>query len=212
MSETLPAVPSATAPDPMGKQPTKRRGRKGVCESSANRKAQSSSLSKLITEALVESQDRGGMSLAALKKSLAATGYNVKKNNNRIKQALKSLVSKGVLLQIRGTGASGSFSLSKKAAPETTKGKVRRPTSAKKKKKLGLPRSSRTQKSTKNNRGAKQSRAAHREASGSRKKAGRSKSLPQRKSPAKARVGKAKTRTPRSTVQKAKSRKAVSKK
>lgn len=177
-------------------------------ESDANRKVHSSSLSKLITQALFESQDQVGMSLAALKKCLAATGYNVKKNNSRIKQALKNLVSKEVLVQIRGTGASGSFRLSKKAAPET-KDKVKRSASTKNKK-LGLPRDSRAPKSTKNKRGAKQSRVAHREASGSRKKAQRSKSLQQRKTPAKAREGKAKARSARSTLPKVNSRKAMS--
>ncbi|XP_023555789.1 histone H1t-like [Octodon degus] len=210
MPETLPTVPTAPAPIPMGKQPARRRGKKGVWESSENRKAQNTSLSKLITQALFESQDQIGMSLAALKKSLAATGYNVKKNNSRVKQALKNLVSKGVLVQIRGTGASGSFRLSKKAAPET-KDKVKSPASAKNKK-LGLPRDSRTPKSTKTKRRAKQSRVAHREASGSRKKTQKSKNLQQRKTPAKARVGKAKARSAKSTLQKGNSRKAASKK
>uniref|UniRef100_A0A8C5RLD5 H15 domain-containing protein n=1 Tax=Laticauda laticaudata TaxID=8630 RepID=A0A8C5RLD5_LATLA len=55
-------------------------------------------------------------SLATLKKSLAASGYNVEKNNSRLKLVLRSLVTKGMLLQIKGTGASGSFKLNKKRA------------------------------------------------------------------------------------------------
>uniref|UniRef100_A0A8C5T1R1 H15 domain-containing protein n=1 Tax=Laticauda laticaudata TaxID=8630 RepID=A0A8C5T1R1_LATLA len=55
-------------------------------------------------------------SLAALKKSLAASGYDVEKNNSRLKLVLRSLVTKGMLLQIKGTGASGSFKLNKKWA------------------------------------------------------------------------------------------------
>uniref|UniRef100_A0A8C5RLW3 H15 domain-containing protein n=1 Tax=Laticauda laticaudata TaxID=8630 RepID=A0A8C5RLW3_LATLA len=55
-------------------------------------------------------------SLAAHKKSLAASGYDVEKNNNRLKLVLRSLVTKGTLLQIKGTGASGSFQLNKKRA------------------------------------------------------------------------------------------------
>ncbi|XP_013006887.1 histone H1t-like [Cavia porcellus] len=211
MFETLPAVPTAPAPGSMGKLHAKRRGRKGICESSVNQKAQSSSLSELINQSLMESQDRVGMSLVALKKSLAATGYNVKKNNSRIKQALKSLVSKGVVVQIRGTGASGSFRLSKNAAPEITQSKVGRPASAKNKK-LGLDGGPSSPKSTKTNTGGKQSKVAHREASGRKKKVRRSKSLQQLKSPAKAKVGKAKARIPKSAMQKANSRKAVSKK
>uniref|UniRef100_A0A670YFH3 H15 domain-containing protein n=1 Tax=Pseudonaja textilis TaxID=8673 RepID=A0A670YFH3_PSETE len=55
-------------------------------------------------------------SLAMLKKSLAASVYNVEKNNSRLKIVLRSLVTKGTLLQIKGMGASGSFKLNKKRA------------------------------------------------------------------------------------------------
>uniref|UniRef100_A0A8C5RL03 H15 domain-containing protein n=1 Tax=Laticauda laticaudata TaxID=8630 RepID=A0A8C5RL03_LATLA len=55
-------------------------------------------------------------SLAALKKSLAASGYDMEKNNSRLKLVLRSLVSKGMLVQIKGTGASGSFKVNKKRA------------------------------------------------------------------------------------------------
>ncbi|XP_045075555.1 histone H1-like [Coregonus clupeaformis] len=58
---------------------------------------------------------RGGVSLAALKKTLAAGGYDVEKNNSRVKIAVKSLVTKGTLVQTKGTRASGSFKLNKKA-------------------------------------------------------------------------------------------------
>ena len=56
-------------------------------------------MSKLITEALKVSQERAGMSLTALKKALSAAGYDVEKNNSRIKLGLKGLVSKGILVQ-----------------------------------------------------------------------------------------------------------------
>ncbi|XP_045071993.1 histone H1-like [Coregonus clupeaformis] len=48
-------------------------------------------------------------------KTLAAGGYDVEKNNSRVKIAVKSLVTKGTLVQTKGTGASGSFKLNKKA-------------------------------------------------------------------------------------------------
>ena len=44
-------------------------------------------------------KERSGVSLAALKTALAAAGYDVEKNNSRIKLGLKSLVSKGTLVQ-----------------------------------------------------------------------------------------------------------------
>ncbi|KAK2112881.1 hypothetical protein P7K49_007147 [Saguinus oedipus] len=74
------------------------------------------SVSELIVQAAASSKERGGVSLAALKKALAATGYDVGKNNSRIKLGVKSLVSNGTLVQTKGTGAAGSFKLNKKAS------------------------------------------------------------------------------------------------
>lgn len=70
-------------------------------------------------------QEHAGMSLAAVKKVLIAAGFDVK-NSSRIKLGLKSLVSKGTLVQTKGPGASGSLKLSKKATPEPEKGKFRK--------------------------------------------------------------------------------------
>ncbi|KFV82679.1 Histone H1.10, partial [Struthio camelus australis] len=75
------------------------------------RKPSGPSVTELITKAVSASKERKGLSLAALKKALAAGGYDVEKNNSRIKLGLKSLVSKGTLVQTKGTGASGSFML-----------------------------------------------------------------------------------------------------
>ena len=55
------------------------------------------------------------MSLAMLKKVLAATGIDPEKNSS-IKLSLKRLVSKGTLIQTKGTGALGSFKLNKVAS------------------------------------------------------------------------------------------------
>ncbi|XP_066543589.1 histone H1 [Amia ocellicauda] len=74
------------------------------------------SVSDLIVKAVSASKERSGVSLAALKKSLAASGYDVEKNNSRVKVAVKSLVTKGALVQVKGTGASGSFKLNKQQA------------------------------------------------------------------------------------------------
>ncbi|XP_058039814.1 histone H1-like [Ahaetulla prasina] len=80
------------------------------------RKPAGPSVTELLMQAVTASKERGGISLAALKKSLAASGYDVEKNNSRVKLGLKSLVTKGTLLQTKGTGASGSFKLNKKQA------------------------------------------------------------------------------------------------
>uniref|UniRef100_A0A3Q3DGQ0 Si:dkey-261m9.12 n=1 Tax=Hippocampus comes TaxID=109280 RepID=A0A3Q3DGQ0_HIPCM len=65
------------------------------------------SASELILEAVAASKERNGVSLAALKKYLASKGYDVEKNKARLKTLIKSMVAKGVLVQTKGTGASG---------------------------------------------------------------------------------------------------------
>ncbi|KAI5932067.1 Histone H1.5 [Manis javanica] len=130
MSETAPAETATPAPvekSPGKKKATKKSAGGGV----AKRKAIGPPVSELITKAVAASKERNGLSLAALKKALAAGGYDVEKNNSRIKLGLKSLVSKGTLVQTKGTGASGSFKLNKKAASGETKPKA---------KKVGVPK------------------------------------------------------------------------
>uniref|UniRef100_A0A671TM39 Histone H1 n=1 Tax=Sparus aurata TaxID=8175 RepID=A0A671TM39_SPAAU len=74
------------------------------------------SVRDLIVKAVSASKERSGVSLAALKKALSAGGYDVDKNKARVKTAVKALVLKGTLVQTKGTGASGSFKMSKKVA------------------------------------------------------------------------------------------------
>ncbi|KAG2461750.1 histone H1-like [Polypterus senegalus] len=102
MAET---VPAAAAP---AKAPKKK--------ASLKPKKTGPSVSDLIVKAVSASKDRHGLSLAGLKKALVAGGYDVEKNNARVKLSLKSLVSKGSLVQTKGTGASGSFKINKKLA------------------------------------------------------------------------------------------------
>ncbi|XP_041123666.1 histone H1.2-like [Polyodon spathula] len=78
-------------------------------------------VSDLIVKAVSASKERSGVSLAALKKALAAGGYDVEKNNSRVNTAVKSLVSKETLLQTKGVGASGSFKLNNKRAKQPRK-------------------------------------------------------------------------------------------
>uniref|UniRef100_A0A3Q3W7M5 H15 domain-containing protein n=1 Tax=Mola mola TaxID=94237 RepID=A0A3Q3W7M5_MOLML len=63
----------------------------------------------LIVDAVSASKERSGVSLPTLKKLLAAKGYDVKKNKARIKTAIKNLVTKGTLVQVKG-----SFKMGKK--------------------------------------------------------------------------------------------------
>ncbi|XP_062994467.1 histone H1-like [Elgaria multicarinata webbii] len=129
MTEVPPvAAPAAKAP-----------AKKAAVGAPKPRKASGPSVTELLTQAVSASKERSGVSLAALKKSLAASGYDVEKNNSRIKLGLKSLVTKGTLLQTKGTGASGSFKINKKQADTKDKAaatgvKKRQPAAAKAKK------------------------------------------------------------------------------
>nr|XP_024656275.1 histone H1-like [Maylandia zebra] len=87
------------------------------------------SVGELIVKAVAASKERNGLSVAALKKALAAGGYDVDKNKARVKTAIKSLVAKGTLVQTKGTGASRSFKMNK-----ATESKAKKPAAAKAKK------------------------------------------------------------------------------
>ncbi|XP_061445758.1 histone H1-like [Rhineura floridana] len=117
MTEEVSAAPAAALP--AVKAPAKKA--KKATGGPKSRKLSGPSVTELLTQAVAASKERGGVSLAALKKSLAASGYDVEKNNSRIKLGLKSLVTKGTLLQTKGTGASGSFKLNKKQAEDKGK-------------------------------------------------------------------------------------------
>ncbi|NWI60065.1 H110 protein, partial [Calyptomena viridis] len=132
MAETAPvAAPdvAAAAPAP-AKAPAAKKPKKAAGGSKA-RKPAGPSVTELITKAVSASKERKGLSLAALKKALAAGGYDVEKSNSRIKLGLKSLVSKGILVQTKGTGASGSFRLSKKPGEVKEKAPKKKTTAAK---------------------------------------------------------------------------------
>uniref|UniRef100_A0A8C5WE26 H15 domain-containing protein n=1 Tax=Leptobrachium leishanense TaxID=445787 RepID=A0A8C5WE26_9ANUR len=96
-------------------------------------KASCPSVSELIVKAVSASKERSGLSLPALKKVLSGCGYDVEKNNSRLKLALKALVTKETLVQVKGSGASGSFKLNKKqmegktATPKKAPVKVKKP-------------------------------------------------------------------------------------
>lgn len=110
MAETAPAAAPAKSPK----------------KKTAKSKKSGPSVSDLIVKTIAASNERKGVSLAALKKALAGSGYDVEKNNSRVKLALKSLVKKGSLVQTKGTGASGSFKVSKKPAPAAAKQPVKK--------------------------------------------------------------------------------------
>lgn len=70
-------------------------------------------MSDLIMQAASAADASAGVSLAFLKKALKAGGYDVGVKRARIITALKRLVAKRDLVQVKGTGASGSFKVNK---------------------------------------------------------------------------------------------------
>ncbi|KAE8619681.1 hypothetical protein XENTR_v10009908 [Xenopus tropicalis] len=124
------AAETAPAPPPAEPAAKKKKQSKKAAGATKSKKPSGPSVSELIVKAVSASKERSGVSLAALKKALAAGGYDVEKNNSRLKLALKGLVSKETLVQVKGSGASGSFKLNKKqlqskekAAPAAAKAK-----------------------------------------------------------------------------------------
>uniref|UniRef100_UPI0001A2D1F3 histone H1/H5 family protein n=1 Tax=Danio rerio TaxID=7955 RepID=UPI0001A2D1F3 len=116
---------AASAPTSAPKTPKRR----------SKAKKSGASVSDLILKIVSSSKERGGVSLVALKKALAANGYDVVKNNSRVKLAVRRLVANGRLIQTKGTGASGSFKIGSKAAKKPKKAKAKRKTPKKAKRK-----------------------------------------------------------------------------
>ncbi|XP_075698078.1 histone H1.5-like [Rhinoderma darwinii] len=128
MAETAPAaaVPPTEPAAKSKKQPKK----PAAGSAKKTKKPSGPSVSELIVKAVSASKERSGVSLAALKKALAAGGYDVDKNNSRLKMALKTLVTKETLLQVKGSGASGSFKLNKKQQETKDKAVKKKPAAA----------------------------------------------------------------------------------
>ncbi|NWW61535.1 H110 protein, partial [Ifrita kowaldi] len=193
---------------------------KKAASGSKARKPAGPSVTELITKAVSASKERKGLSLAALKKALAAGGYDVEKNNSRIKLGLKSLVSKGTLVQTKGTGASGSFRLSKRSGEvkekvpkkKTAAAKPKKPAAKKPAGAAKKPKKVVTAKSPK-----KAKKPAAKKAAKSPKKATKAakpkKAAAAAKSPAKVKAVKPKAAKPKAAKAKvAKAKKAVPKK
>ncbi|XP_034045179.1 histone H1-like [Thalassophryne amazonica] len=116
MAEVVPA------PDVAAKAPKKK---------AAKKTKSGPSISDQILDILSASKDRKGTSIIAIKKALAAGGYDVDNNKGRVKVAIKSLLEKGTVVQTKGSGASGSFKLAKKATSQKTPAKSKKPTAKK---------------------------------------------------------------------------------
>ncbi|KAI4799739.1 hypothetical protein KUCAC02_016707 [Chaenocephalus aceratus] len=94
------SAPAAAAP---AKSPRKR---------ATKPKKAGPSAADLVLKAVTASKERKGISYVALKKELAVKGID---NANQVKRAVKKLVENGSLVQVKGSGASGSFKAAKPA-------------------------------------------------------------------------------------------------
>ncbi|XP_023573682.1 spermatid-specific linker histone H1-like protein [Octodon degus] len=81
------------------------------------------SISKVILRTMADKGTCHLVSLNTLKNAVATTGYNMIRNAWRFKRALKKLVEQGMLRQVTGKGAFGSFRLGKKASKPKLKAK-----------------------------------------------------------------------------------------
>ncbi|XP_065104010.1 histone H1.5 [Paramisgurnus dabryanus] len=93
---------------------------------SKTKKSGGPTLSDRILKILSSSKERAGVSMVALKKALAANGYDVARNNAHINLAVKRLVANGKLKQTKGTGASGSFKMGTKSVTKSKKPKAKK--------------------------------------------------------------------------------------
>lgn len=121
--------------------PTKRKATRAKSKARPRARKSNLTISQLITEIISASNERNGMSLPTIKKALAATGYDVKKNQGRIRVAMRSLVNKGVLVQTKGIGASASFKINKSGARPASKRRTSRKARPKSRKRAGKKRS-----------------------------------------------------------------------
>lgn len=91
-------------------------------------------VSEMVNDAIQSLKERGGSSLQAIKKHMAAHHkVDMDRMTPFIRKYLKSAVASGALIQTKGKGASGSFKLSASGQ------KVKEPSKAKKAKKEGSP-------------------------------------------------------------------------
>ncbi|XP_035534436.1 histone H1-like [Morone saxatilis] len=76
----------------------------------------------LILKAVSACTDRKGLSFCALRKALAAEGYDTETYNAvHLKRSVKSLLEKGQLVQVAGRGVSGSFKAADKIKKKVKK-------------------------------------------------------------------------------------------
>uniref|UniRef100_UPI00398E5B5A histone H1-like n=1 Tax=Pristiophorus japonicus TaxID=55135 RepID=UPI00398E5B5A len=111
MTDTVAAETVPLAAASQTKAPSKKK------KAAPSSKPAGSKLSEQILKVVADGSDRKGMSLAAIKKALAAKDVEVEKRGSQIRFSVKRNVTNGSLKQIKGKGASGSFKVAEKETP-----------------------------------------------------------------------------------------------
>lgn len=144
---TISMAEEALAPSPV-KSPapatTKAKGSISRRRSTPAHKDSQKTLVTHILEVLAEYKQPKGVSVYAIKKNLKGRGLDVVTLNKRINLAIRRLAQNGEIVQVSGSGASGSFKIPKKEAskskPKTTRTKSPARKPAVKKDKVKRPR------------------------------------------------------------------------
>ncbi|XP_059811043.1 histone H1-like [Hypanus sabinus] len=102
MTETAPAETAPPAAPAAAKKTPKKKA-------AARSKPTGPSLGEQIDKIVAGCHDRKGMSGAAIMKALADSGVDVAKRRPQIKMSIKRKVESGSLVQMKGSGLSGSF-------------------------------------------------------------------------------------------------------
>ncbi|XP_071831979.1 histone H1.4-like [Apostichopus japonicus] len=91
----------------------------------AKRPAQPSTLD-MIVKAITTRHEARGSSVAGIKSTLQAMEFDTKKKNTLINSALKRGVATGVLKQVKGVGATGTFKIDTNSAKAAEKAKAQK--------------------------------------------------------------------------------------
>uniref|UniRef100_UPI00398F409E histone H1-like n=1 Tax=Pristiophorus japonicus TaxID=55135 RepID=UPI00398F409E len=125
MTDTAAAETAPPAAAAQTKAPSKKK------KAAPRSKPAGPTLGEQILKVVADGSDRKGMSLAAIKKALAAKGVDVEKRGSQIRFSIKRNVTNGFLVQTKGTGASGSFKVAKKENQGKVGRKVKKPAAKK---------------------------------------------------------------------------------
>ena len=107
-------------------------GEKATKKAAAKKPAEHPKYIDMITTAITTLKERNGSSRQAILKYVVANNKVGDSANTHVKMTLKRAVATGALVQVKGTGASGSFKVAKKEAPKKKKPAVKKPAAAKK--------------------------------------------------------------------------------